>query len=82
MPDSAGAPAASAVSGQALALLARRHDLVSDEALTAVEGLSVLRNLAADSPGGEIGVKRAGEYIALADTVLSALSARLGSELR
>jgi hypothetical protein len=73
MPDSAGAPAARAVGGRAPALLARRHDLVGDEALTAVEELSVLRDLAADSPGGEIGVERAREGIALAGTVPYAL---------
>jgi len=76
--DSAGAPSASAVGGRALALLARRQELISDETLTAVEGLSVLRDLCAHSPGDSIGVGRARDYLALADAVLYALRAKPG----
>jgi hypothetical protein len=74
--DSAGAPSASAVGGRALALLARRHELISDETLTAVEGLSVLRDLTAHGVGDTIGAERARDYLALADAVLYALRAK------
>jgi hypothetical protein len=79
MLDSGGAPSFSAVGGRALARLARRRDLISDETLTAVEGLSVLRNLAAHSPTDTIGAERARDYLALADAVLYALRAKPGS---
>jgi hypothetical protein len=59
--------------GRALARRARDHGLISDETLTAVEGLSVLRNLAAHSPTDEIGAERARDFLALADAVLYAL---------
>ena len=71
--DSAGAPSATAVGGLALARLACRQGLISDETLAAVEGLSVLRNLAAHGGGGTIGAERARDYLALADAVLYAL---------
>jgi hypothetical protein len=71
--DSAGVESFRAVGGTALARLAHRHKLISDETLTAVEGLSVLRNLAAHSPADEIGAERARDYLALADAVLYAL---------
>jgi hypothetical protein len=73
--DSAGAPPSSAVGGRALAQLAHSHGLISDETLSAVDGLSVLRNLAAHSPSDDIGVSRARDYLALADAVLYALRA-------
>lgn len=72
MLDSAGVPPSGTMSGRALARLALRHDLISDETLAAIEGLSVLRNLTAHS-GGNIGVDRAYDYLALADAVLYAL---------
>jgi hypothetical protein len=71
--DGAGVESFRAVGGTALARLAHRHKLVSDETLTAVEGLSVLRNLAAHSPTDDIGADRARDYLALADAVLYAL---------
>jgi hypothetical protein len=67
----AGAKEADAVkSGTALARLAHRRGLISDETLSAVQGLSVLRNLTAHSRTETIGVDRARDYIALADAVL------------
>ena len=66
------------MSGRALARLARQHDLISDETLAAIEGLSVLRNLTAHV-GGEIGVDRARDYLALADDVLYALRSKPSS---
>jgi CheY-like chemotaxis protein len=71
--DNAGAPSASAAGGRALTRLAHRHGLVSDETLSAVDGLSVLRDLAAHSRADSIGVDRARDYLALADAVLYAL---------
>lgn len=72
--DEAGAPSYSAVGGVALARLARRHELISSETVSAIEGLAVMRNLAVNSPGGDIGGKRAREYLALADAVLYTMS--------
>lgn len=71
--DGAKAPSYSKVGGRALARLARDHELISDETLTAVEGLTVLRNLAAHGANEDIGVERARDYLALADAVLYAL---------
>jgi hypothetical protein len=61
-----------ALGGRALARLARELDLISDETLAAIEGLSTLRDLTIHS-GGEIGVDRARDYLALADAVMYAL---------
>lgn len=60
-------------SGLALARLASSHNLISSETRAAVEGLSTLRNLAAHSPRGDIGVDRARDYVAMADAVLYAI---------
>jgi hypothetical protein len=73
--DSAGVPPSSSMGGRRLARLARQHDLISDETLAAVEGLSVLRDLTAHT-GGDIGVDRARDYLALADAVLYALRSK------
>jgi hypothetical protein len=59
-----------------MARLAHEQDLISDETLAAVEGLAVLRNLAAHSPRDEIGIDRARDYLALADAVLFALRSK------
>ena len=75
MLDSAGEPPSSAMGSRALARLARERDLISDETLAAIEGLSVLRNLMAHS-GGDIGVDRARDYLALADAVMYALRSK------
>lgn len=77
--DSAEVESYRPVGGTALARLAHRHRLVSDETLTAVEGLSVLRNLAAHSPTDKIGTGRARDYLALADSVMYALRAKPAS---
>jgi hypothetical protein len=75
--DNAGAPSYSAAGGRALARLARRHELISDETLAVVEGLAVLRNLAAH--GGEnVSVGRARDYLALANAVLYVLRGKPG----
>ena len=66
-------------SGRLLARQAHDRGLISDETLAAVEGLSVLRNLAAHSPTDTISVDRARDYLALADAVLYALKAKSAS---
>lgn len=60
---------------------ARERGLISDETLSAVEGPSVLRNLAAHSHAGNIDIDRARahDYLALADAVLYALRAKPAS---
>jgi hypothetical protein len=63
-------------SGVALARLAYRHRLVSDETLNAIEGLAVLRNLAAHTATDEISAERALDYLALADAMLYPLRVR------
>jgi hypothetical protein len=64
--------------GWRLARLARDHGLISEETVSAVGGLAVLRNLTAHSPGDQISTERAREYLALADAVLYALRAKPG----
>jgi hypothetical protein len=59
--------------GRSMARLAHENRLISDETLSAIDGLSVLRNLAAHSPTDDIGGDRARDYLALADAVLYAL---------
>jgi hypothetical protein len=61
-------------SGRRLAMLARDKGLISDETMTAIDGLSVLRNLAAHSLASDISPERARDYLALADAVLYAMS--------
>lgn len=60
-------------SARQMARLARDRGLISDETLTAVDGLAILRNLVAHSPSEEIDAERARNYLALADAVLFAL---------
>ena len=76
--DNAGAPSSRAVGGRALARLARQHDLISEETLGAIEGLSVLRDLTAHGRG-DISVDRAYNYLALADAVLYVLRSKPSS---
>lgn len=58
--------------GTRLARLARERGRINDEMLKAVEGMAVLRNLAAHG-GDELDKGRAREFLALADGVLFAL---------
>lgn len=76
--DSANEPSSSAVGGLALARLAHRHGLITDQTLSAIDGLTVLRNLAAHGAGGDVTVERARDFITLADAVLYALRASPG----
>lgn len=56
-----------------LARLGVERGVVTKETLSAVEGISVLRNLAAHGRAGEVTVERAVDYLALADAVLYAI---------
>jgi hypothetical protein len=58
-----------------LARIAAREGLITDETLRAVEGVAVLRNLAAHGHEREISPERAREYLTLMDAVLYALDA-------
>jgi hypothetical protein len=57
----------------ALARMAREEGLITEETAQAVEGLSVLRNLAAHGRAGDVSTERAQDYLALADGVLFAI---------
>lgn len=56
-----------------LAVVAQRHGRISPESLNAIDGLSVMRNLAAHGRAGELDETRALEFVHLADAVLFAL---------
>ena len=56
-----------------LARLGVQHGIVNEETVKAVEGLSVLRNLAAHGRAGDVTTERAIDYLALADAVLYAV---------
>jgi hypothetical protein len=75
MIDGSDEPPLRKLTSRGLASLVRERGLISDETLTAVEGLSVFRNLTAHG-GGDIGTDRAREYLALADAVLYALRSK------
>lgn len=72
----AGVETRQAMSGVALARLAFQQGLVSAETLNAVEGLAVMRNLAAHNPTDDISVERARDYLVLADAMLYPLRAK------
>jgi hypothetical protein len=56
-----------------LAQVARQGGRLSDQTVQAVEGLSVLRNLAAHGRAGDLTPERAMDYLALVDGVLYAI---------
>lgn len=60
--------------GSRLARLAMQHELISAASVRAVEGIGVLRNLAAHGGAREVTPDRAVEYLALVDGVLFAVS--------
>jgi hypothetical protein len=57
-----------------LAVVARRSGRIGDQTLNAINGLSVMRNLAAHGRAGDLDAERALEFVHLADGVLYALS--------
>jgi hypothetical protein len=59
--------------GRQLAVIAHQDGRISDQSLNAIDGLVVMRNLAAHGRGGEIDTDRALEFVHLADAVLYAL---------
>jgi hypothetical protein len=76
--DSPGAPPHSGLSGWTLTKMARQRDLISDETVAAIDAMSVLRDLAAQS-FGDISTDRAREYLTLADRVLYVLRSKPSS---
>ncbi|MGH9226848.1 MAG: hypothetical protein ACRD2W_24375 [Acidimicrobiales bacterium] len=74
----AGEDAADRLGANALARLARRRGLITGETLNAIEGLGVLRNLAAHGRPTDLDARRAVEFVALADAVLFALGSKPG----
>jgi hypothetical protein len=56
-----------------LARVAVQADLITEETLRAVEGVAVLRNLAAHGHASEVTPERALDYLALIDAILFAL---------
>jgi len=63
-------------SATGLARMAHQRGLINEETARAVEGLSVLRNLAASSATEELSPERAIDYLALVDAVLFSLGKR------
>jgi hypothetical protein len=61
------------LSGMALARRAADKGLLTPETVNALEGLAVLRNLAAHGRGDDISVDRALDYLALVDAVSYAI---------
>lgn len=62
-------------SARQLARLAEKHDLITDETVRAVDGLSVLRNLAAHGRDDrQITPAEAAEYLGLVEAVLYAIA--------
>jgi hypothetical protein len=61
-----------------VAAIARKHGLISDATVKAVEGISVMRNLAAHGGEDQLTPERAMEYAALADAVLFAIRQEAG----
>jgi hypothetical protein len=61
------------VGGAGLARLAAQHGRINDETVRAVEGLTVLRNLAANGRAAGTTSDRAIDYLALVDAVLFVL---------
>lgn len=61
------------IAGVMLARLARGQGTISDSTLQAIEGLSVLRNLAAHGRGERVGREKALDYMTLADATLYAI---------
>lgn len=64
------------MSGLRLAQRARERGVINQETLTAIEGLAVLRNLAAHGrPDSDLDTSRALEFVHLADAVLYSIRA-------
>lgn len=61
-----------------VAAIARKHGLISDATVKAIEGISVMRNLATHVGDEQLTPERAMEYAALADAVLFALRHEAG----
>lgn len=74
MLTAAGVEAPKTANATELVRLARRHDLVDDPSVNAVEGLGVMHMLGVlDDGGRHLDLRRAEEFIALAEAVLFTL---------
>lgn len=62
-----------------LAHLAQELNVITEETANAIEGLSVLRNLAAHGQARDVSPERANEYLALADGVVYAIESNARS---
>jgi DNA-binding XRE family transcriptional regulator len=71
--ESIGEAPAKSEDGSALARRAFERTLLTAETLNAVEGATVMRNLAVHGPRREISVKQAEEFVAIADAVRYAI---------
>jgi hypothetical protein len=71
--DRAGGESSSDLGAVGLARLAERKGCINAETLRAVEGLSVMRNLAVHGGGRQLTPEQASEYLALVDGVLFAM---------
>jgi len=65
-----------------LTIRAHEQGLITQETVEAIEGLSVLRNLAAHGQAGDVSSQRAHEFVALAQGVLYAIAANAKSAER
>lgn len=70
------------MSARQLAVVAHQHERISDESFSAVNGLTVLRNLAAHGQAEDLDTSRALEFVHLADAVLFALGQQGGGTRR
>jgi len=61
------------IAGMMLARLVHERGLISDASLQAIEGLAMLRNLAAHGRGEEVDREKALDYLTLADATLYAI---------
>jgi len=75
--EQAGERVDDADSAAALARRAGDRELITPQSANAVEGLAVMRNLAAHEVSGEVTPEGATRYLVLADSVLFALRANL-----
>ncbi len=62
-----------------LARLGQQHDVITEETARAIEGIAVLRNMAAHGRATDTTAERALDYLHLADSVMYAISAQGGT---
>jgi hypothetical protein len=75
--SAAGEQNTEAESATRLARRAVEKSLITEATANAIEGLTVMRNLAVHDPRGEVTTERTQEYLTLADATLYALRSDL-----